>query len=97
MDRSFVGVQGLNEEMDPEHYYGEDGFGEWSVGAGVPIEIRYASLPFTGLFPDGSNIFWNGVVVASIFYPPNYIGEPFAVVIDGEVRCGIVARGDLLL
>lgn len=97
MDRSFIGIQGLNEDMDPEHYFGEDGFGEWSVGSAVPIEIRYSALPFLGFFPDGSNIFWDGVVVASIFYPPNYVGETFAVVIDGEVRCGVVTAADIEL
>jgi hypothetical protein len=97
MDRSIIGVQGLNEEMDPEHYYGEDGFGEWSVGSSLAIEIRYSALPFQGLLPDGSNIFWNGVVVASIFYPPNYVGETFAVVIGGEVRCGVVTLEDIML
>lgn len=94
MDRSFVSIFDASPET-PGLYYGEDGVGEWSIVSIVPIEVSYSSIPFMGELPEYANIFWDGVVVASIFYPPTYIGELFAIKLGGEVRCSVLFVGDI--
>ena len=95
LDASLVTVLDSNPEL-PGLYYGEDSVNGWVIVSGEGLEFRYEALGFDGL-PLSSNVYLGGEALATIIYPPSYLGNEFCVVRSGVFYCGVVVEGDVNL
>jgi hypothetical protein len=77
-------------------FYAEDEYNGFAIVSPHPIEIRYENLGISGL-PTSSDISVNNQMVATISFQPAHLGSLFAIVYNGEVRCGVITEEDIIL
>jgi hypothetical protein len=77
-------------------YYGEDQVHSWLAISAEQLEFRYEDIIAYEL-PFSSNVWIDGVGVATINYPPAFLGRSFCVVRSGMCYCGTVSENDIYL
>lgn len=99
-DNCLTGLAGslvtvLDAEPDLAGYcYGEDAVNGWIGVSFEPIELRYDTLGSDDL-PSSTDIFVGTVGVATIVFPPAYVGTHFGMIYRGHVYCGTVTEEDI--
>lgn len=87
----------MNADPDlPEICFGEDVVNGISLASYDPMEIRYEPLGSDGL-PLSTDLFINEVGVATLNFPPAYVGQPFAVVYMGDLYCFTLTEQDVYI
>jgi hypothetical protein len=79
------------------HYYAEDTANQFVVATFQETEFRYESLGTVVELPMSSNVIFEGSIIGTIFFLPNYLGSIVAVKLGGSLLCGVITEGETTL
>jgi hypothetical protein len=91
---SVIAVLDSNPEL-PGFYYGEDVLNGLAVVSDKLVEFRFEALG-SGDLPLSANFYLGSVPLATINYPPRYLGSRVCLIYLGVTYCGVIVDGDIV-